>query len=265
MHLILASASPRRREILSYLPIPFVVQSAGVDETPRAGEPPDAMVLRLSQAKAQAVACTHGDESALVLAADTTVALDGAIIGKPKDAADAETMLRTLRNRPHHVYTGITLRACGNAVDANAAASMRRGEGTDAYSTSLPLMLGCGEGAEALHPPLPHRPLSPSPFQGARGGGFSSLCRTLVHMRDYSEDELRAYIASASPFDKAGAYAIQDQDFHPVERIEGCYMNVMGLPLCEVIRGLRALGVALDVREPIRHDCLSDDGQPCYA
>ena len=84
-------------------------------------------------------------------------------------------------------------------------------------------------------------------------------------MRSYSDDELRAYIASASPFDKAGAYAIQDQDFHPVERIEGCYMNVMGLPLCEVIRGLRALGVALEVREPIRHDCLPDDGQPCYA
>ena len=195
MQLVLASSSPRRREILSYLPMPFVVQTAEVDETPIAGESPEAMVLRLSQAKAQAVVCTYDDKPALVLAADTTVALDGAIIGKPRDAADAESILRSLRNRPHHVYTGVTLKRCGHWVDAlhpPNAQPMGRGGKTLV-----------GHGSLLCNDPCP------TPQEG-----FSSLCHTVVHMRNYSDDEVRAYIASASPFDKAGAYAIQDKDFH---------------------------------------------------
>ncbi len=210
MKLILASSSPRRREILSYLNIPFVVHSADIDETPRADESPQDMVLRLSREKAQAIASANPHNAAVVLAADTTVALDGTTIGKPRDADDAKHILKSLRGRAHDVYTGLTL------------APMHAGE--------------C----------------------------WSSICQTHVHMREYSDDEIRAYIASTSPFDKAGAYAIQDKAFFPVTRIEGCYLNVMGLPLCEVLRGLCARGADVNAREPVLHDCLAAFGQPCF-
>ena len=217
-----------------------MVQPANVDETPLAGETPAEMVLRLSRAKAAelstrgaflgAVAPDAGTsfmqdaaviaadaklsdagasrdsggiaaDDVVMIAADTTVALDGLIIGKPKDAAEAEHILRQLRGRMHQVFTGLTL-----------ASPQRR--------------------------------------------QWSALCETRVHMRAYGDDELLAYVASGEVYDKAGAYAIQDALFHPVERIEGCYMNVMGLPLCEVIRGLRALGIETSKTEPIPHGCL---------
>ena len=207
--LILASSSPRRREILSYLHIPFTTQSSDVDETPLVGESPQALVARLSNQKARAVA-DAASADALVLAADTIVVIDNVIIGKPRDTDDARAILERLRGRTHIVYTSITL------------------------------TLG-------------------------ESRAWSSICETRVHMRDYGNAEIRDYIASRRPFDKAGAYAIQDADFHPVCKIEGCYMNVMGLPLCEVIRGLRALGIAVNKPEPIRHDCLGVNGEPCYA
>jgi len=175
------------------------------------------MVLRLSRAKAaelsaagisRDVAIIAADaklsaagtlRDVVVIAADTTVALDGLIIGKPKDAAEAEQLLRQLRGRMHQVFTGLTL-------------------------------------------------------SSPQGREWSSLVETRVYMRAYGDDELLAYVASGEVYDKAGAYAIQDEPFHPVARIEGCYMNVMGLPLCEVIRGLRALGIETDQTEPIPHD-----------
>ena len=219
--LVLASASPRRREILSHLELPFVVQPANVDETPLAGETPAAMVLRLSRAKAAelstkvaaasdtrdvviiaadaGLSAARASRAVVIIAADTTVALDGLIIGKPKDAAEAEHILRQLRGRMHQVFTGLTL-------------------------------------------------ASP------QGHQWSALCETRVYMRAYDDEELLAYVASEEVYDKAGAYAIQDALFHPVERIEGCYLNVMGLPLCEVIRGLRALGIETHKTEPIPHD-----------
>ena len=198
-----------------------MVQPANVDETPLAGETPAEMVLRLSRAKAAKLSTkvtaasatravvmlgtdarlpTAGASRAVVIiAADTTVALDGLIIGKPKDADEAERILRQLRGRMHQVFTGLTL-------------------------------------------------ASP------QGHQWSALCETRVYMRAYDDEELLAYVASEEVYDKAGAYAIQDALFHPVERIEGCYLNVMGLPLCEVIRGLRALGIETHKTEPILHD-----------
>lgn len=208
--LILASGSPRRREILAQLGIPFVVRTSSTDETPQPGETPQALVARLSRAKGDAVARMLGGD-ALVLAADTIVVIDGLIIGKPVDEADAVTILTRLRGRPHEVFTGLTI----------------------------------------------------APASG--GADWTAVCRTLVHMRAYSDAEIGAFIASRRPFDKAGAYAIQDPDFHLVRAIEGCYMNVMGLPLCEVIRGLREMGVAVEASEPVRHDCLGAHGEPCYA
>lgn len=209
-HLILASGSPRRREILAHLGMPFAVQSSDVDETPAPGEAPQALVARLSREKGDAVARMLGGDF-LVLAADTIVVIDGTIIGKPADAPDAESILKRLRGRPHEVFTGLTLAPAGGGAD------------------------------------------------------WTAIARTRVHMRDYGDAEIADFIASRRPFDKAGAYAIQDPDFHLVRAIEGCYFNVMGLPLCEVIRGLHALGVPVDVREPVLHDCLGADGEPCYA
>jgi septum formation protein len=104
---LLASGSPRRRELLSLLGLPFSVVVADVDETDGDGESPPAMVQRLSWAKALAVAVRH--THALVVAADTTVALDGESLGKPADAAEATAMLRALRGRPHQVYSGLTV------------------------------------------------------------------------------------------------------------------------------------------------------------
>lgn len=222
MKFILASSSPRRKEILSYLRVPFRVQSADVDETPYTDESPQDLVLRLSREKAAATAWRLTESNGLVLAADTIVALDGEIIGKPKDAADAKVILQRLRARAHQVFTGTTLLSLGWSLRAKRAS------------------------------------------EGIEDEGWSSLCETLVYMRDYSAAEIQNYIASGSPCDKAGAYAIQDVEFHPVERIVGCYLNVMGLPLCEVIRGLKAMDIAIDSGEPFLHDCIGQNGQPCY-
>ncbi|MBI3732142.1 MAG: septum formation protein Maf [Chloroflexi bacterium] len=211
MNLILASSSPRRREILSYLSIPFEVCSAPVDETPRPHEPPREMVMRLSRLKAEAAMRSCPAADTLVLAADTTVALDGENIGKPTDGAEARAMLKRLRGRAHQVFTAVTF--------------------------------------------------APAPFDAR--GLWVALCETRVHMRPYADADIEDYLATGEPFDKAGAYAIQDSAFHPVERIEGCYLNVMGLPLCEVIRGLQGFNAANGAREPALHGCLSADGQPC--
>jgi septum formation protein len=110
VELILASASPRRRELLAGLGLRFTVRAADVDETPRAGEPPAGYVLRLAREKAAAVAKT-GQEDGLILAADTSVVVDGEILGKPQDGADARRMLRLLSGREHEVLTGVALLA----------------------------------------------------------------------------------------------------------------------------------------------------------
>jgi len=168
------------------LGLPFTIRAVPVDEAERPHEAPAAMVARLARRKAAAVAL-EPDE--LLLAADTTVELDGQVLGKPADAADARRMLEALRGRPHAVHSAIALRAAG-----------RR---------------------------------------------HAEVVTTTVVMRPYSEADLAAYLATGSPMDKAGAYGIQDEPFAPGERIVGCYLNVMGLPLCHVARALRAWGVAV--------------------
>ncbi len=190
--LILASTSPRRRELITLFGLEFKFISADIDESPRAGEPPAALVWRLSRAKAALGVQQFSD--ALIVAADTLVALDGAILGKPKDSADATLMLQRLRARAHIVYSGVTV------------------------------------------------------AQGARQ--ITQVATTTVWMRDYSDAEIAAYVATGDPFDKAAAYAIQHDAFHPVSRIDGCHANVMGLPLCHLYSALKAFGVA--VAEPDR-------------
>ncbi len=196
--LILASASPRRHQLLALGGWEFAVQVADVDETPRAGEDPGQYVLRLAEAKARAVA-ERGAVGAAVIAADTTVVADGEILGKPVDAAEAEGMLRQLRGRVHQVLTGVAV------------------------------------------------------LRLADGRLETELAVTDVPMREYSEAEMAAYIASGDPFDKAGGYAIQHAGFNPAPDIAGCYANVVGLPLCHLTRALARLGIA--ERQPVPPAC----------
>ncbi len=208
-HLILASGSPRRQAFLTALGLRFTIDAADVDEGSLPGETPPALVLRLSRAKARAVAARHQD--ALVLAADTVVVLDERILGKPEGPADAARMLAALRGREHQVYTAVSL-ACAPAPRPAAG---------------RPANLAAGACPDDLPEPPAH------------------LCRSQVWMRDYSAAEIQAYVASGDPLDKAGAYAIQHPTFAPVARWAGCYAGIMGLPLGLAADVLRGAGVAL--------------------
>lgn len=193
--LILASASPRRRELLALGGWAFDVLPAHLDETPWPNERPANLVQRLSRAKAQSVAETVSNE-AFIIGADTLVVLDGEVIGKPADAAEAIAILTRLRGREHEVLTGLTI------------------------------------------------------WNTATGQSHTDLARSRVPMRNYTEADMLAYVATGDPLDKAGAYAIQHAGFEPVEAMtfSDCFANVMGLPLCHLLRRLRALGL-----EPTTH------------
>jgi septum formation protein len=177
--LVLASQSPRRAEILRQAGIPFVVRGTAVDETPVYGERPEDYVRRLAEWKALAVEASPEET---VLGADTTVVIDGEMLGKPLDAAHARHMISRLAGRRHEVVTGICLR---------------------------------------------------------RGiWRVSDWAETKVWFAAMTEDEIDAYAASGEPMDKAGGYAIQGLASKFVERIDGSYTNVVGLPVAMVYRYL---------------------------
>jgi septum formation protein len=173
--LVLASASPRRRELLTQAGFTFQVHPAHIPEDPRPDEDPIAYVVRLAREKAQTVFNELNDSKATVLGADTTVTLDNHILGKPQDEADAARMLRMLSGRTHRVITGV---AVVTAESAEVAAEV-----------------------------------------------------TGVRFLALSDEDIAAYIATGEPTDKAGAYAIQGRAARWIPRIEGCYFNVVGLPL----------------------------------
>ncbi|HEX4663444.1 MAG TPA: Maf family protein [Terriglobales bacterium] len=188
--LILASASPRRQELLRSAKIEFSVRPANIIEISRPDEAPEVYVRRLAREKAQAVAAqiAVGD---VVLGADTEVVLDprsGTPLGKPRDADDAARMLGLLSGRSHYVLTGV----CLLWIDASDQM-----QSADASET------------------------------------------TIVHFQQISEQEILDYVATAEPLDKAGAYAIQGIASRWIPRIEGCYFNVVGLPVPLVYRMLR--------------------------
>jgi septum formation protein len=192
--LVLASASPRRQELLRSAGIPFTVEPANIDETPRAGEAPRQCAERLAREKALAVWRTRPQD--FVLGADTIVIVDDAILGKPVDPADAVRMLRMLSGRVHRVITGVCLVSSGDSRDLLNAAEFAR----------------------------------------------TASETTLVTMNALSEDEIREYVTSGEPKDKAGAYAIQGMASRWIPRIEGDYTNVVGLPVALVYRMLREQG-----------------------
>jgi nucleoside triphosphate pyrophosphatase len=180
--LILASQSPRRRELLATAGFSFTVRSRPVEEIREVGEAPADYAKRLARAKAEA-AWDNRDE--IVLGADTVVVLGDRVLEKPVDAADARSMLRALSGREHTVITGICLRHAGGVI-------------VDSESTR-------------------------------------------VHFVALDEREIDDYVASGEPMDKAGAYAIQGLASKFADRIEGCYFNVMGLPLALVYRHWKTL------------------------
>jgi len=183
--IVLASASPRRQELLRNAGILFTVQPADIDETLLAGESPRDCAERLAREKALAVFQSRPQD--FVLGADTIVVVDDLILGKPRDAGDAMRMLRLLSGRTHEVITGVCLAGPGSNTTVSEA--------------------------------------------------------TLVTMCAIPDDEIRAYIATGEPMDKAGAYAIQGLASRWIPRIEGDYSNVVGLPVAVVYRILRERGV----------------------
>jgi septum formation protein len=216
--IILASASPRRRELLAAMGVEFIVMPANVNEDPLPGETPLETQHRITREKAQSAiqnlpqspfrfleqeagSGTKSEiQNATIIACDTTVLLDGEMLNKPADANEARSMLRRLRGRAHDVQSAIVIRQ-GDAETIDIVASQ-------------------------------------------------------VVMRDYSDEEIEAYIATGNPFDKAGSYAVQHPQFSPVQAIRGCPLNVIGLALCHV----RARLPQLPASEPV---CAAWFGKPC--
>ncbi len=181
--LLLASSSPRRRQLMSDLEVPFEAITPDVEEGAEQAESPEDTVCRLALAKARAAADRHPGRT--VVGADTLVVLEGRALGKPIDPGQARQMLMNLRGRAHRVLTGVAV------VDGDTASSR------------------------------------------------TALCESRVLMRNYSAPEIDQYIASGSPFDKAGGYGVQDRTLNPVAHVEGCRSNVIGLPLCTMTRLLK--------------------------
>ena len=184
--LTLASASPRRQELMETLGLEFDIKPANLDETQLPGEIPVDMVRRLACEKAQVIAATL--TSGLVIGADSTVVFEGEAVGKPVDDDDARRMLHQLSGTTHHVSTGITV------VDAES------------------------------------------------GEFLSDALTSQITLRILSEQEIESSIASGVPKDKAGAYAVQDSELRPASDWQGCYNNIVGLPVCRLLEMLRELG-----------------------
>ena len=184
MNLILASQSPRRRELLGLTGLDFIVRVADIDETMDPGRTPFEEVARVSRLKALAVSREPGD---VVIAADTIVVCEGKMLGKPRDESDAFRILSLLSGRTHEVMTGMTVLRDEEIVTHTEV--------------------------------------------------------TKIHFRELHPEEIRAYIATGEPMDKAGAYGIQGGAALFADQMEGDYYNVMGLPVCRLAMILRSLGL----------------------
>ncbi len=201
IELLLASASPRRRQIIGLLGLPYRVAVASDEEEAaqaRYKGPADELAEWLARHKASAALKLPEASGRLIVTADTTVVLEKTVLGKPRNQEHAFELLSMLRGRWHQVITGVVV--CSQ-------------------ETNIPVMR-------------------------------SARCITPVLMRDYSDAEIVSYIATGDPMDKAGSYGIQHASFQPTERINGCYFNVVGLPLCTLARLLAEAGVILS-RQPV--------------
>ena len=204
--LILASASPRRRELLALTGLRFAIDAPDVDEHTGLGA--REAVQELSRRKALAGAQRHPGQ--IVLAADTLVAIDDKPLGKPVDEADACRMLEALQGRAHEVFTGVTLMYYPrkNTQQNGDTLPGKNGSRADAEKEAVPQIRTFFE-------------------------------RTVVHFAPMSGEEIREYVATGDPMDKAGAYGIQGFCGRYIEGIEGDYNNVVGLPVGRLFRELR--------------------------
>lgn len=228
---MLASASPRRSELLRNAGIPFVVQVADIDETLLRGESPHDCAVRLARGKALGVAQSRPADC--ILGADTIVVVDGTTLGKPNDAVDAVRMLRMLAGRVHEVITGVCV------VEPVASGQLPVASKTGRAVVSGQLAIASK--TKTQFPPLPG-----SVTERLETGNrqvATAFETTLVTMIELSDEEIRAYVASGEPMDKAGAYAIQGRASRWIPRIEGDYHNVVGLPVALVYRMLREMRV----------------------
>ena len=186
-NIVLASASPRRSELLSQVGIEFEVVPSNIPEEPLDGETPDEHVMRLSFEKASEVAGKVGTGK-WVIGSDTVVIIDDEILGKPEDRADAISMLKKLSGREHKVITGYSI------------------------------------------------------INSSSGKEIKKAVETAVKFKTLAEDEIKGYVDSGEPMDKAGAYAIQGLGSFMVEGIIGSYSNVVGLPVCQIVADLEGVG-----------------------
>jgi len=185
--IILASSSPRRKELLSTLGLNFMVVPPHIEEEVVKGENPQEHVARLSQAKATEIGKAFRD--CWILGADTIVFIEGEVLGKPQSEAEAYLMLKKLSGREHTVLTGFFI----------------------------------------YHP--------------RNQKFFSEVVESRVKIKQLEDEEIKAYIKTGEPFDKAGAYAAQGRGMFMIEKIFGSFTNVIGLPVCEVVNALKNLGV----------------------
>lgn len=189
--IILASASPRRKELLEKLQIPFIVEASDYEEDNNLNLEPLELAKALSAGKARTVAGRHKGEEAIIIGADTFVLLDNKILGKPHTLEKAKEMIRQLSGRPHSVITGFTV------IDAKS------------------------------------------------GKEVSKAIESKVYFRKLIEREIEEYVRTGEPLDKAGAYAIQEMGSALIEKTEGDYTNIVGLPLPALIEELKRLGINL--------------------
>lgn len=178
---VLASKSPRRKELLKNIGIDACIMPANIDEDLLTGLPPERMVAELSMLKATDVARSFGKDT-YVIGADTVVCVDGEIFGKPENDTEAKVMLKKLSGRSHEVYTGYCVVNCESGVSV------------------------------------------------------AKCEKTMVYFRSLSDEEIDSYIKTREPMDKAGAYGIQQRGSKFVEKIEGDYFNVVGLPVCALVK-----------------------------
>ncbi|MFF2020165.1 Maf family protein [Paenibacillus sp. NPDC058177] len=219
--IILASSSPRRQELISSLDLPYEVIVSDADETTEPGLSPAEIVEQLSHRKAQAVyerciAETRFETGGVIVGSDTIVVLGDTVLGKPKDAEDAYRMLQSLQGQTHHVYTGVAV--IDIQTDERDHATGRPLDKPETNET--PMYLGkTGQYRVTA--------LSASGQPAAIVGHTVSQ----ITFRPMSDEEIRAYINTGEPLDKAGSYGVQGIGSVFIERIEGDFYSVMGLPL----------------------------------